>query len=240
MSRLWVALLPALLAGAVGSGVNPEALLRQADDYRNGAESYVVRMKITNYEGDKRNEEHLYQVSQKGSEKTHVEFLSPREKGQFLLMLGDNMWVYLPGTSRPVRITPLERLTGNASNGDVARTHFAVDYEPTYLRDEPVNDVPCHVLALNAKRKGATYRRIDYWIRTKDGRPMKADFFLASGKHIKSASYDQYDQINNKAVLVKMTIYDQVRKKSRSVIEYSSFVERELPDKLFHQNRMDR
>jgi hypothetical protein len=54
-------------------------------------------------------EDKLYEVSQKGTEKTYVEFLSPREKGQHLLMLGDDMWVYLPDTSRPVRITPLER-----------------------------------------------------------------------------------------------------------------------------------
>ena len=46
-------------------------------------------------------------------------------------MLGDDMWVYLPDTSRPVRITPLERLSGDASNGDVARTNYAVDYSPS-------------------------------------------------------------------------------------------------------------
>ena len=41
-------------------------------------------------------------------------------------MLGDDMWVYLPDTSRPIRITPLERLSGDASNGDVARTNRCV------------------------------------------------------------------------------------------------------------------
>ncbi len=53
-------------------------------------------------------------------------------------MLGDDMWIYLPDTSRPVRITPLERLSGDASNGDVARTNYAVDYSPVYLRTEKV------------------------------------------------------------------------------------------------------
>ena len=95
-------------------------------------------VKITDYESGKSDEEHLYEVSQKGTDKTYVEFMSPREKGRHLLMLGDDMWVYLPDTSRPVRITPLERLSGDASNGDVARTNYAVDYTPVYLRTEKV------------------------------------------------------------------------------------------------------
>ena len=110
--------------------VDAEAVLKHSDAYRNGWPSYVLHVKITNYESDKADEEKLYEVSQKGTEKTYVEFMSPREKGQHLLMLGDDMWVYLPDTSRPVRITPLERLSGDASNGDVARTNYAADYTP--------------------------------------------------------------------------------------------------------------
>ena len=99
------------------------AILKRADTFRNGWPSYVLHVKITNFESDKADEEKLYEVSQKGTEKTYVEFMSPREKGQHLLMLGDDMWVYLPDTSRPVRITPLERLSGDASNGDIALTN---------------------------------------------------------------------------------------------------------------------
>ncbi len=144
-----------------------EALLKRSDSYRNGWPSYVLRVKITNYESGKADEEKLYEVSQKGTEKTYVEFLSPREKGEHLLMLGDDMWVYLPDTSRPVRITPLERLSGDASNGDVARTNYAVDYNPVYLRTEKVGNENCYVLDLTAKRKGATYQRILYWLRVR-------------------------------------------------------------------------
>ena len=87
-----------------------EALLKRSDTFRNGWPSYVLHVKITDYESGKADEEKLYEVSQKGTEKTYVEFMSPREKGEHLFMLGDDMWVYLPDTSRPVRITPLERL----------------------------------------------------------------------------------------------------------------------------------
>lgn len=234
-------LLVFLVGAACGfAAPDAQALLKQSDALRNGWQSYVVRVKISNFEAGKEDESHLYGVSQKGTEKTHVEFLSPREKGRFLLMLGDDMWIYLPDTSRPVRITPLERLSGNASNGDVARTNYAVDYIATYQRMEKVGDTECHVLELTAKRKGSTYRRIEYWLRASDARPVKAEFYLASGKHIKSATFDSYRQINGATVLERMTIRDQIRKNSHSVMEYSGWTPRELPDKLFHQGRTDR
>jgi outer membrane lipoprotein-sorting protein len=217
-----------------------EALLKRSDVYRNGWPSYVLRVKITNFESGKADEEKLYEVSQKGTGKTYVEFMSPRDKGRHMLMLDDDMWIYLPDTSRPVRITPLERLTGDASSGDVARTNYAVDYSPVYVRTEKVGVDECHVLELTAKRKGSTYQRVLYWLRSSDARPVKAEFYLTSGKHIKSATFDEYATVNGKTQLRRLTLYDEIRHNSHSVLEYSGIAPRELPDKLFYQGRTDR
>lgn len=225
---------------APATAPDAEALLKRSDTYRNGWPAFVTHVKITDYESGKLDEEHLYEVSQKGSDKTYVEFMSPREKGRHLLMLGDEMWIYLPDTSRPVRITPLERLSGDASNGDVARTNYAIDYSPVYLRAEKVSTTDCYVLELTAKRKGATYQRILYWVRVEDARPVRAEFYLTSGKHIKSANFDEYAAFNGKPLLRRLTLYDEIRHNSHSVLEYSSSEPRALPDKLFYQGRTDR
>lgn len=230
----------ALVGHAAPAAPDAEALLKQSDAFRNGWPSYFVHVKITDYESGKPDEEHLYDVSQKGTDKTYVEFMSPREKGEHMLMLGDDMWIYLPDASRPVRITPLERLTGDASNGDVARTNYAADYTPAYLRSEKIGAVPCYVLELTAKRKGATYQRILYWVRTEDARPVRAEFYLTSGKHIKSATFDEYAQTSGRIQLRKLTLYDEVLHNSHSVLEYSGSAPRSLPDKLFYQGRSDR
>jgi outer membrane lipoprotein-sorting protein len=227
-------------AATPATAPNAEEILKRADMFRNGWPSYVLHVKITNFESDKADEEKLYEVSQKGTEKTYVEFMSPREKGEHLLMLSDDMWVYLPDTSRPVRITPLERLSGNASNGDIARTNYAADYTPVFVRNEKVGAEECHVLELTAKRKGATYQRILFWVRATDARPVKAEFYLTSGKYIKSATFDEYASIGGRSQLRRMTLYDQIRHNSHSVLEYSGIAPRELPDKLFYQGRTDR
>lgn len=242
---LWVVVLLALLFCLTprhGHALTPDAnaLLKQSDSYRNGWPSYVLHVSITTYEQGKADEQWLYEVSQKGVDKTYVDFLSPRDKGQHLLMLGDDMWVYLPDASRPIRITPLERLSGNASNGDVARTNYANDYGATYLRTEKLGNEECHVLDLTAKSKAATYQRIVYWLRTSDARPLRAEFYLASGKHFKSATFDAYVTVNGRAQLRRMTLYDEVRKASRSVLEFSDIAPRTLPDRMFYQGRADR
>jgi outer membrane lipoprotein-sorting protein len=228
-----------LVSHAAPATPDAEALLKRSDTFRNGWPAYVVRVRITDFESGKPDEEHLYEVSQKGTDKTYVDFMSPREKGEHLLMLGDDMWVYLPDTSRPVRITPLERLTGDASNGDVARTNYAADYSPVFLRSEKVGTVECYVLDLTAKRKGATYQRILYWLRAPDARPVRAEFYLTSGKHIKSATFDEYAPSSGKELLRKLTLYDEIRRNSHSVLEYSGATPRSLPNKLFNQGRSD-
>lgn len=244
LRALIVILLLVLAFGYVrrGHATTPdaEALLKRSDQYRNGWASYFVHVKITSYESGKSDEVKLYDVSQKGTDRTYVEFMSPRDKGRHLLMLGDDMWIYLPDTSRPVRITPLERLSGDASNGDVARTNYAIDYSPVYLRTEKVGTEECYVLDLTAKRKGATYQRIIYWIRVADARPVRAEFYLTSGKHIKSATFDEYLQTGGRSLLHKLTLYDEIRHNSHSVLEYTGAAPRELADKLFYQGRSDR
>ncbi len=239
---LLVALAFLIACAVVGHAAtpDPDALLKHSDSYRNGWPAYTLRVKITNFESGKSDEESLYEVSQKGSDKTYVEFMSPRDKGRHLLMLGDDMWIYLPDTSRPVRITPLERLSGDASNGDIARTNYAVDYSATYVRDEKVGNENCYVLDLAAKRKGATYQRILYWVRVEDARPVRAEFYLTSGKHIKSATFDEYAPSGGKMLLRRLTLYDEIRHNSHSVLDYSDAAARNLPDKLFYQGRADR
>ena len=70
---------------------------------------------------------------------------------------------------------------------------------------------------------------------------MRAEFYLTSGKHIKSATFDEYAPSGRqKPCSDKLTLYDEIRHNSHSVLEYSGTAPRELPDKLFYQGRADR
>ena len=208
------------------------ALLARADAFRGGFDSSVIRVKLTNYDGDRATEEAEYEVSAKG-ENSLVKFLSVRSKGQALLMRGDDMWFFLPAVARPVRITPIQRLMGNVSNGDLARLRYALDYNATVEGFETVNGTPAIVLDLRAKRKGATYQRVRYVVRQSDARPLRADYFLTSGKPVKSATFTDPREIAGRTTLTRIDVQDTMHPASRTTIQILTIVPRELPDKLF-------
>jgi hypothetical protein len=208
------------------------ALLARADSFRGGFDSAVIRVKLTNYEAERVSEEADFEVSVKG-ENSLVKFLSVRSKGQSLLMRGDDMWFFLPAVARPVRITPIQRLLGNVSNGDLARLRYALDYDATIEGHADVGGVAATVLDLRAKRKGATYQRVRYVIRRSDARPLEAEFFLTSGKPMKTATFGEVREIAGRQTLTRIDIRDAVRNTSRTTVDILSITPREPPDKLF-------
>lgn len=213
-----------------------EEILRAADLYRNSWESFIVRTRIQNFKNDKVEDSSEFEVMIKGDGKSLVRFLNPEQKGQYLLMVEDMMWLYLPNTRRPIRVTPLQRLAGNASNGDVARTNFSRDYKAMLLGEEMIDNQVCYKLELSAKTSGATYPRAEYWVTKAESMPVKAELYLASGKLCKSVSYDKYETINSKRLLRKMTLIDRLRKDSLTVMEYLNYEPKDLPDKYFNKN----
>jgi outer membrane lipoprotein-sorting protein len=213
-------------------------LLARADGFRGGFDSGIVEVKLTNYDVDRVVEEAGFEVSVKG-ENSLVRFLSVRSKGQSLLMRGDDMWLFLPAVARPVRITPIQRLLGNVSNGDLARLRYAIDYEATIEGEENVAGVACTVLDLRATRTGATYQRVRYVVRKDDARPVRAEYFLTSGKAIKTAVFGGLREMGGRPTLTRIDIHDALHPASRTTIEFLKLTPRTLPDKLFSPVRAE-
>jgi len=238
---IWISIIVILLAAGVSTAaektLTPEKILQLADQYRAGWGSFSLWVRITNYKRDRLEEESQYEVYVRTT-KSYVKFLNPRDKGRSLLMLEDDMWIYIPSTSRPIRISPMQRLSGNVSNGDVARTNYAGDYAAVLLKEDSIDGRDCYLLELTAKRKGATYPKIQYWISKSDYTPRKAEFFLTSGKNHKTALYDSFQDFQGRHLLARMTIVDKIRREEKSVMEYLRYAPREIPDKYFNKNSM--
>jgi hypothetical protein len=72
--------------------------------------------------------ERRYTVFTQAQRRSLVLMRSPAEAGQKVLMLGDDFWLLMPGSQRPLRITPSQKLLGDASTGDIATLSWADDY----------------------------------------------------------------------------------------------------------------
>ncbi len=233
-AMLITATFTALWLAPVAARAQDEAqrLLEQADRYRAGWPAFLALVRIDNFDRDRLVESADFEVSVKG-ENSLVKFLSPKSKGQSLLMRGDDLWFLLPSVARPVRITPIQRLLGNTSNGDLARLRYAVDYTATVAGEETIDGVACIVLDLIAKRKSATYQRVRYAVRKSDAMPVRAECFVGSGKHLKTAFFEAPRQFAGREVISRIRILDALRSTSTTVMEFTAFAPRELPDKIF-------
>lgn len=218
---------------AFASEETPAAMLRRVDAYRSSFDNFSVDVELTSVSGA-RSETQRFRVYGRGSDRSVVEFLAPQsEKGKYLLMLRDAMWIYLPSASRPIRISPMQRLLGQASNGDVARTSFTVDYEAKGVTHEVVEGRGAAVLELAAKDPSLAYGRVRLWVDEGTAEPIRADFYVASGKAIKRAWYRGFMRSGDRRVVETIEIEDLLRAGSRTVMKYSSLAPRETPERMF-------
>jgi outer membrane lipoprotein-sorting protein len=205
-------------------------ILSKVDGYRNELENFVVDVDLTSTTPDGRGESSKFRVYGKGSDRSVVEFTAPQtEKGKYLLMLRDAMWIYMPSASRPIRISPLQRLMGQASNGDVARTSFAVDYEPRDMAEES----DAWVLDLRAKDPSIAYNRVRLWVDKKTYEPRRADFYVVSGKLVKRATYKL-----DGGTVSEVVIDDLLRPGNRTVMRYANLTARNNPDRMFTKDAL--
>ena len=208
-------------------------ILQRVDALRNPLENFSLELQLTSYRKDEA-EVWKFRVYGQGKDKSLVEFLSPAsEQGKYLLMLRDGMWIYVPSTSRPIRISPLQRLMGEASNGDVARTNYSADYTPESIAEDTVDGKPAYVLDLKARDADLSYSRVVLWVTRTGYEPIKADYYVTSGKLVKRVFFREMGTLGGSRIVTKVEILDAVRTDRRTVMTYTSLENKHLPAKMF-------
>lgn len=222
------------------SAQQADEILARVDARRAVGESFRFRIRIADYTDDRLVDRAVMCGSAKGMNKTMVEYEEPHTmRGKKLLMVNDEMFIFIPRTRRPVRLTASQRLMGQASNGDVMNVRFQADYSPVLAGDETVEtengETECLVLELTSKRKAAAYNRITLWV-DRDGLfPVKADCYALSGKLLKSVVYSQRREMDGKMIVTKATLYDKVKTGCYTVIEFVEMAEDKISDNLFNK-----
>jgi hypothetical protein len=144
----------------------------------------------------------------------------------------------MPSASRPIRISPLQRLMGQASNGDVARTSFTVDYVAKSVTEGEFEGRKTYVLDLAAKDSDIAYNRVQLWIDKTSYEPLRADFYVVSGKLIKRALYRELGVMAGRRVVTSIEIDDLLRSGYRTTMRYSGLTPRENPERMFNKDAL--
>ncbi len=226
-------LCPVLLFFTLSQFIHAEdaaKVLEKIDGYRQLDSDFYLDIKISDYESNNLKEDATFAGYFSGNDKSLLICSNGKNKGMKVLMKGDNMWVNLSGSKRGLRITPMQRLMGQASNGDVAKVSFSLDYTGVLLA--PQGEML--VMELKARSKGATYQKVILYADAKTYKPQKAEFFLTSGKHFKTAYYQEFKVIDGQNTVSKMKIEDKMNPKLYTVMENSNYKKKPIPEKYFN------
>lgn len=208
-------------------------LLEEADAYRLPAESLRVDIEVRVYKADALDKTRRYAVFVKPGRRSLVVFRSPSERGQKMLMLGDDYWLVLPTSQRPLRITPMQKLLGDASTGDVASMTWAEDYDGRIAGEAVIDGVPCLKLDISGQRKGVSYPRIVLSLAKSDRRPVHAELYVASDKLAKTASF-RVGEVDGRRLVTAMVLTDHLQRERRTEVHYLARTARALADEYYN------
>ncbi len=236
-----LALLTLVFSARAQDTVDATELLQQADAIRFPREHFETHLTVTNHEDGEAREVREYKVMSRGNENTIVLTEEPAsERGQALLMRGRDLWIFMPSVSQPVRLSLSQRLTGQVANGDLARANFAGDYAAELSGSETLNGKDCWVLDLSAVGRGVTYAKVKYWIEKETARPVKAQFYAVSGRLLKTARYENFEEMAGRERPTRLIIEDAVKAGEYSVLEYNTMTLADLPEHMFTRQYLRR
>jgi hypothetical protein len=195
------------------SAPDAHSILKDSDQARGGGLPGIVwEIKVVSRDGERTDDQQRLIVKAVDDSSVAETQEPARFKGSKILQVERNMWLTRPGLSKPIPISPRQRMSGQASNGDIAATNYAGDYDAQTGGTESIDGESCYVLDLTAKHKRTTYDKIRYWVSVKRMVGLKAEFYSVSGKLLKTARFEYNNTIEHDGKRVpfvsKMAIRD--------------------------------
>lgn len=184
----------------VTAAAAPDAhsILKESDQARGGGLPGIEwEIRLVSHDGDRTDEPQRILVKAVDDSSVAETEEPVRFRGSKILQVERSMWMTRPGLSKPIPISPRQRMSGQASNGDIAATNYAGDYEAEMGETDTVNGESCYVLNLTAKHKRTTYDKIRYWVSVKRVVGVKAEFYSVSGKLLKTALFEYGNTIEH-------------------------------------------
>jgi len=242
MRAIYMTLLALILAAPTmavsAAGLDGDKLLREIDRNLN-PESYEAYRKLINIEPDGRKKEFVLFTVKKGRDKLIALFLDPpSEKGRATLRLGDNMWLYIPGVGKPIRITSLQSVVGGVfNNSDILTLDYSVEYKAQKVEEQGDD----YVLDLKARTASVAYDRLAMRVDRKTLLPVEIKAYAASGLLIKTLHFSQVKDFGNGIKRPSVLETDSpLYKGYKSVMIWAKIRPRKLADEVFTLNYLPR
>lgn len=248
-------LLPALVGAALlllaptAFAQSAQDIVAASDRVRNPGQPFRLTNVVVEYNDGKPVNQTTLIVVSKESVATHqyssiVRYIDPpRDTGKIVLMDGTKMWFFDPASKASVRLSPQQRLLGQASSGDVVTVNLARDYTAKLIAEEKLQDADrkertCWHLDLTPATDDAVYGRVEYWVEKDTAYPVKGKFYTDSGRLLKLAYYHKMENQLGGVRPTETIIIDAVDSKQVTKMINSDYRFQDVPDSWFQRDSL--
>ena len=237
--------------GSAAAAQSAQELLAASDAIRNPGKPFSLTTTLVEYRKGRQVDTNTLTVYSKaeangGQFRSLIRFVAPaRDANKLMLKNGNDLWFFDPSSKASIRLSPQQRLLGQAANGDVVTVNLAKDYKAQIAAEEDVLDGErqkrhCYKLALAAVSADVTYDHIEMWLDAGNSRPVKARFYTQSGQLLKTAYYRHYQAQLGVERPTETVIIDGLDPQWVTVMRFSGYAWREVPEQWLQRDYLPR
>jgi outer membrane lipoprotein-sorting protein len=245
------ALMLSAFAYAAPNAPDAQDILSASDAVRNPDFPFGLTTTLIEYRNGKQTDTStlaIYSRAEKngGQFRSLIRFVAPaRDANKLMLKSGNDLWFYDPANKASIRISPQQRLLGQAANGDIVAVNLARDYRASLAAEEDTQDGErqtrhCYKLALAALTPEVTYHHIEMWIDTGNKHPVKARYYTESGRLLKTAYFRRYQSQLGQERPTETVIIDGLDPNWVTVMRFSDYAKREVPEAWLQRDYLPR
>jgi outer membrane lipoprotein-sorting protein len=214
-----------------------EEIIRQVqDNMTNDTEEARGEMVISDRFGE-RTKSFISYAS--GTEEMLLEFTNPEERGQKILRLTDEIYLYFPEAEEIIH------LQGSALKESVMGSDFSYEdmtgekdllklYDVRLLDTVALDGRTHFLVELKGKKKGVAYPLQKLWVDSELMLPSRAEYYSLSGRLIKELIFSEFRTVDGRPVASRMLMTDKMKKNSSTeFVLLEMKINRRLPEGIF-------
>lgn len=235
-----------LLGAPAFAAETAQDIVARADAIRNPEKPFRATSVLTEYHSGTATDRNVLLIFSKIDPATHqfrnlARYVDPPRDAGKMVLLGSVLWFYDPASKDSVRISPQQRLVGQAAIGDVLTVNLAVDYSASLVGEETITDAShqqrkCWHLDMKAATDAATYNHVEYWVEEGSYDPIKAKFYSDSGRLLKILYYRDYVERLDGVRPTQAVIIDAVDSSLVTVVDFQDSKFQDIPDIWFQRD----
>lgn len=229
VARLIAAFLASLCAAAAGlphADREPDAaeILSRSEEIRSPDLDYAVdfTLHVTNPNSSWKERRARYTMIAHGKDLSLVLMREPRQFYPGTLLIMRNLyWLIFPKSTKPIQLSARHILSGDISNGDLARGNLERHYDVKLDGEEQIDGRRCWRLELTRTSNVAHYPRIRAWISKRRLRPKRFEYYGRTGALLRTVHYGDYRKTALGVRAMRIEVDTHSRPGEKTTMEFS-------------------